>query len=92
MSVHDTKDNASRMRFELTVNDQIVFANYRHAGRTLYITHVEAPPALRGKGAASRLMSDVMKIAREQGLKIAPVCSYAALWMDRHAEYRDLVA
>lgn len=92
MSAHDTKDNASRMRFELNIEDQIVFANYRHAGRTLYITHVEAPPALRGRGAANRLMVDVMDIAREQGLKIAPICSYAALWMDRHAEYHDLVA
>jgi predicted GNAT family acetyltransferase len=84
-------DNPARGRFELDVNGQTVFARYARQGATLVIPHVEAPPALRGKGAASRLMAGVMEIARAEGLKVRPLCGYASAWMWRHPEHRDLL-
>jgi hypothetical protein len=30
--------------------------------------------------------------ARASGEKIVPLCGYAAAWLRRHPEYRDLVA
>jgi predicted GNAT family acetyltransferase len=55
------------------------------------IRHVEAPPRLRGKGTAGRLMEGIMASARAEGLKVVPLCSYAAAWLRRHPEHRDLV-
>ena len=78
-------------RYELAIDGQIVFARYRREGSRLAIRHVEAPPALRGSGAAGRLMDGVMQIARRDGLTVTPLCSYAAWWLQRHPEYRDLV-
>jgi hypothetical protein len=49
------RDNSERNRYELEIDGQIVFARYRRDGTTLFILHVEAPPALRGTGAAGRL-------------------------------------
>jgi predicted GNAT family acetyltransferase len=86
------RDNPDRGRFELDVNGQIVFANYARQGPVLVIRHVEAPPPLRGTGAAGRLMQGVVDLARAEGLKVAPLCGYAAAWMRRHKAYRDLVA
>jgi len=74
------------------VNGQTVFARYSRQGSTLVIPYVEAPPALRGTGAASRLMAGVMEIARAERLKVRPLCGYASAWMWRHPEYRDLLA
>lgn len=85
-------DNPDKSRYELDVDGQIVFAVYRRDGSTLAIRHVEAPPSLRGTGAASRLMHGVMDIARTQRLKVLPLCSYAAAWLSRHEKYRDLLA
>ena len=85
-------DNSARGRFELEVDGQVVFASYRRLGERLAITHVEAPPALRGTGAAGRLMEGVMARARADGLKVAPLCGYAAAWLRRHKAYADLVA
>jgi predicted GNAT family acetyltransferase len=85
-------DNAARGRFELAVGGQVVFANYRRSGGRLAITHVEAPPALRGTGAAGRLMEGVMARARADGLKVAPLCGYAAAWLRRHKAHADLLA
>lgn len=84
-------DNPGQSRYELEVDGLIAFARYRRDGDVLVIPHVEAPPALRGTGAAGHLMRGVMERAREQGLKVRPVCSYAAAWIRRHREYHDLL-
>lgn len=89
---HDNpvRDNRELQRFELPVEGQIVFANYRRQPGRLVITYVEAPPALRGTGAAGRLMKGVAEEARAEQVKVLPLCSYARAWMQRHPEYRDL--
>lgn len=78
------QDNPGASRFELDIGGQIVFALYRRDGATLYIRHVEAPPSLRGTGAAGRLMEGIVEIAARETLAIVPICSYAAAWMRRH--------
>ena len=84
-------DNRTMNRFELTVGNQTVFADYRRNGRTLVISYVEAPPSLRGTGAAGRLMEGVVETARTEGLKIVPLCGYAAMWIRRN-QHSDLLA
>lgn len=85
-------DNPEKSRFELEEQGLIAFADYRLHGDRLVIPHVEAPVALRGTGAAGRLMSGVLQIIRERGLKVVPVCPYAAAFIQRHAEFQDLLA
>ena len=85
------RDNPERSRFELEIGGQTVFARYARQGSTLVIPYVEAPPALRGTGAAGQLMKGVMEIARAEGLKVKPLCWYAAGWIQRHREYHDLL-
>jgi uncharacterized protein len=86
------RDNSERSRYELEIDGQIVFARYRRDGATLSILHVEAPPSLRGTGAAGRLMRGVMEIARAADAKVVPLCGYAAAWLRRHREFGRLVA
>lgn len=88
----EVKDNTSENRFELDVGGQVAFATYRRDGKALVIRHVEAPPALRGTGAADRLMRGIVQFARAGKLKILPRCSYAHAWMRRHTAHRDLLA
>jgi predicted GNAT family acetyltransferase len=85
------RDNRELQRFELPVDGQVVFANYRRQPGRLVITHVEAPVALRGAGHASELMRGVAEEARAEQVKVLPLCGYARAWMQRHPEYRDLV-
>ena len=85
-------DNAAAHRFELVEAGQTAFADYRRQNGRLVIPHVEAPVALRGTGAAGRLMEGVVAHARAEGVKIVPLCSYAAAWLQRHREHADLIA
>jgi predicted GNAT family acetyltransferase len=70
-------------RFEIGDGADTVFARYRRTDDLLYIDHVEAPPHLRGTGAAGALMEAIVEQARAEGRKIVPVCSYAAAWLKR---------
>ena len=79
-------------RFERFIGDQVVFANFRHAGGRLLITHVEAPKPLRGTGEAARLMEEIADHVRATGQPVTPLCGYAIVWFRRHPAYADLLA
>jgi predicted GNAT family acetyltransferase len=87
----EVADNVQRRRFELTENGRLAWADYRRQHGRLVIPHVEADPALRGTGAAGRLMEGVLAAARREGLKVTPLCGYAAAYIRRHKEHHDLV-
>jgi hypothetical protein len=82
----EVKDNPERSRFEMAEAGHVVFADYRRDGRRIYIDHVEAPPALRGSGAAGRFMEGLVETARGEGATLVPICSYAVVWLARHPE------
>lgn len=85
-------DNPAKSRFELDEGGQIAFADYRRVGDRLIIPHVEAPPSLRGTGAAGRLMEGVLAAVRAEGLKVVPSCPYADAYIRRHRQWLDLLA
>jgi predicted GNAT family acetyltransferase len=86
------RDNPAQGRLEMDEAGEVVFADYRLEGSRLIIDHVEAPPALRGAGASGRFMEALSDWARGRGMKITPLCGYAARWLDRSPANRDLVA
>jgi len=85
-------DNVAQSRFELAENGEVAFADYRLSDGQITIPYVEAPVALRGTGAAGRLMEGVAAHARVRGLKIVPICGYAVSWFRRHPEHQSLLA
>jgi predicted GNAT family acetyltransferase len=90
--VNSLRNNVAAGRLEMDEDGLTVFADYRLDGRRLIIDHVEAPQPLRGSGAAGRFMTLMARFARSEGLKIVPICGYAARWLRASAEYRDLIA
>jgi predicted GNAT family acetyltransferase len=84
-------DNAAKSRFELEENGLMVWANYRLRDGTYVLPHVEADPPLRGTGAASRLMQQIVEHARSEKLVLEPRCSYALAWFQRHPEAQDVL-
>ncbi len=78
------RHNLELSRYELETNGLLSFADYRREPGRLVIPHVETDPALRGQGAAGRLMAKVAETARAEDLRITPICSYAAAWLKRN--------
>jgi predicted GNAT family acetyltransferase len=87
----ELRNNTADSRYEMDEQGMTSWADYRLVGERLYIDHVEAPPALRGTGASGRLMAALAADARDRGLRITPICGYAAAWLRRSHEFRDLL-
>lgn len=85
-------DNTAEGRFELVEDGLTAYADYRLDGDRLYIDYVFAPVPLRGKGTSERLMQGVVGEAKDRGLRITPICGYAAAWLKRSPEGKQLLA
>lgn len=85
-------DNKNLSRFEMHEAGEIVFADYTRLQNILTIRYVFSPESLRGSGAAGRLMAGIAEKARQENLKIIPICGYAAAWLQKHKEHHDLIA
>jgi predicted GNAT family acetyltransferase len=85
------RDNKSRQRFELDVEGTMAFANYRLAPGSVIITHTETPPALRGRGIASKLVKGALEMIRADGMKVVAGCGFVVDYLEKHPEYSDLV-
>lgn len=83
--------NHEAKRYELTENGKLAYADYRLEENVMLLPHVEADPALRGTGAAGRLMAGMLAQIRHDGLKVRPICGYAAAYIKRHPEHQDLL-
>ena len=84
--------NAAQNCYEAVVQNQRCVAEYVMSDGRMIFTHTFVPPELRGQGIAERIVRFALDDARSQGLKVTPACSYVARFIDRHGEYRDLVA
>lgn len=91
MAMTQLRNDTKNSRYEMDEQGQTSWADYRLSGTRLYLDHVESPVALRGTGAAGRLMAALAQDARDRGLTITPICGYAAAWLRRSKEFGDLV-
>ena len=54
-------------------------------------SHTGVPFALEGRGIASRLARAALEYARAHELKVVPLCSFVAGYIQKHPEYKDLL-
>jgi predicted GNAT family acetyltransferase len=78
-------------RFETRVEDMPCLLEYTLADGVMTITHTGVPAAVGGRGIAAALVQEALETARAEGWKVVPACSYAAVWMQRHPAYHDLL-
>ena len=63
----------------------------RDGDEVLVINHTGVDPANRGQGVAEELVRHVVEKARNEGLKVEPVCSFAKKEFERKPEYREVL-
>lgn len=84
------RDNPQKQRYELDVGGSVAFIDYRRDKGVVTLTHAEVPEALRGGGTGSTLVRGTLELARSQGDRIIPRCSFVVAYMRRHPEFDDL--
>jgi uncharacterized protein len=85
------RQNAALHRFELDVDGHTAFSEYRLSPGTITFVHTEVPQALSGRGVGSTLARGALEIVRQQGLKVIALCPFIKGFIDKHAEFHDLV-
>lgn len=86
------KDNPKAQRFEAHLDEGVAMAEYQLDENAIRFTHTHVPVAASGQGVGSKLAQACLQSARERGLQVVPLCSFIAGYIDRHPEYKDLVA
>jgi len=84
-----TRNEAER-RFESWIDGTLSKLDYIQDGKNFVITHVGVHPDLRGQGIAGRIVQVSLEYAKDNNLRVVPMCSYAAAYIRRHPEYAEL--
>ena len=82
--------NPAENRFETWIDDKLSKLDYIQDGKNFVITHVGVHPELRGQGVAGRIVEVGLEYAKQNTLRVVPMCSYAAAYIRRHPEYAEL--
>ena len=84
--------NEAASRFECDVDGRLSVAEYEMRDGAMVLTHTEVPRELSGRGIAQKIVSTALDHARAHHLRVVAQCPYVAAYIERHPEYRDLVA
>jgi predicted GNAT family acetyltransferase len=86
-------DNAAKRRYEVSVDGELAGASYYRDGDGVRVlTHTEVGEEWEGQGVGGRLIAGALDDMRARGLRVTPLCPFAAAYIERHPEYGDLVA
>jgi uncharacterized protein len=86
------RNNEGESRFECDVDGRLSVIEYEAAPDKIIFTHTEVPEELGGRGIAGKMAAAALDHARQHNLRVVPLCEYVAKYIERHPEYRDLVA
>jgi predicted GNAT family acetyltransferase len=90
-SVNDVVKNSERHRYELLVDGHIAATYYEKSDGEITFVHTEVPPELGGKGIGSKLVRGALDQVRAEGLKVVAQCPFVKAFIERHAQYADLL-
>ena len=87
----DTVNNPAKHRYELAVDGHVAATYYKIEDGVITFVHTEVPPELGGKGIGSKLIKGALDQVRAAGLKVIAQCPFVKAYIEKHAEYADLL-
>ena len=57
----------------------------------IIIDHTEVDPSFKGKGVGKQLLSKIVEMATERGIKVLPLCPFANAMFKRLADIQDVL-
>ena len=88
----EVRNDIDRSSYVLEQDGHTAYAAYELDGDTITFTHTVVPDAFRGMGIGSRLVQAALEDVRARGLKVVPQCPFVAAYIERHPEWRALLA
>ena len=90
----EREDNGKKGRFVVYEDDEFAGEmTYVWAGQSRFIIdHTGVEASFTGRGLGKQLVMKAVEYARNNGLKILPLCPYAKQVFDRESEIQDVRA
>lgn len=85
------QNNPLKKRYELEVEGHVAAAFYELSKGVITFVHTEVPKELGGKGIGSKLIKSALDQVRAAGLKVIPQCPFVKAYIEKHAQYADLL-
>lgn len=85
-------NNESLRQFELIVDGQKAKIEYERQKDRMFLTHTEVPAALEGHGVGAAMVEKTLHYLEENNLKLVPWCSFVKSYLQRHPEWKRLLA
>lgn len=89
LTIHNNERN---LQFELFLDDERAFLEYRFHEGFIILMHTDVPEKLGGKGVGSALAAHAFNYARAHHLKVKVYCPFVMSWLEKHPEQMDIVA
>ena len=84
--------NQADHTFEVWIDGYLSKLDYIQDDKNFVITHVGVYPELRGQGLAGKIVEAGLEYARQNSLRVVPMCSYAAAYIRRNPKYMELTS
>ena len=84
-------DNTAEHRFEVALDGETAFAEYRLVEHGIILPHTVVPEAFEGRGVGSALAKAALGYARSNDLKVIPTCPFISSYVQKHPEWHDIV-
>jgi len=78
MAIYEITNNEQNMRFELKLEGQVAFLEYRYKKGNLALMHTEVPAVLEGKGLGSALAKYAFQFAKQNNLPVLVYCPFVS--------------
>jgi len=88
----EIKQNTEQNRFVSSVEGYEAVLEYTLKDNVIDLYRTFAPPELRGKGVAGKIVKYVLEHAKENNLKVIPTCPYVKGYIERKEDYKELLA
>ena len=84
-------NNIDQQQFEVQVDGETAFLQYRFLDDMIWLMHTEVPIRLEGKGLAASLSNYGLEWAHANNKKVKVICPFVSVYLKRHPEYNSLV-
>ena len=82
--------NEAENTFEVQIDGRLSKLDYMQDGKNFVITHVGVHPEFRGQGLAGKIVDASLEYAKQNSLRVIPMCSYAAAYIRKNPQYMEL--
>jgi len=88
----EVANNEAAHNFEMIVNGQRSFIDYKQKDNKMYLIHTEVPAELQGQGVAEAMVTKTFEYMEQHKLILVPLCTYIQAFLRRHPEWDRLLA